>query len=115
MGDVRLRVAQFLANLWQGPARQSMASTPAGRPRVLPTTDFHRRCSAVPRRNEGGASGGTVAAIRYTVATGCSWPMRQALHDLHRIVSRTLAYRLLTLLLVGGYAVVALVPGQLLG
>jgi hypothetical protein len=56
-----------------------------------------------------------VAAIRYTVATGCSWPMRQALHDLHRIVSRTLAYRLLTLLLVGGYAVVALVPGQLLG
>jgi hypothetical protein len=41
--------------------------------------------------------------------------MRQALHDLHRIVSRTLAYRLLRLLLVGGYAVVALVLGQLLG
>jgi hypothetical protein len=68
-----------------------------------------------PDEMKGGASGGTVAAIRYTVATGCSWPMRQALHDLHRIVSRTLAYRLLTLLLVGGYAVVALVLGQLLG
>jgi hypothetical protein len=29
------------------PARQSLASTPAGRPRALPTTGRHRRCSAV--------------------------------------------------------------------
>ena len=41
--------------------------------------------------------------------------LRYRLYDLDRIISRTLAYGLLTLLLGGGYAAVALVLGQLVG
>ena len=41
--------------------------------------------------------------------------LRYRLYDLDRIISRTLAYGLLTLLLGGAYAVVALGLGQLLG
>jgi hypothetical protein len=41
--------------------------------------------------------------------------LRYRLYDLDRIISRTLAYGLLTLLLGGGYAAVALGLGQLLG
>jgi hypothetical protein len=48
------------------------------------------------------------------LATGAAI-LRYRLYDLDRIVSRTLAYGLLTLLLGGGYAVVVLVLGQLLG
>src|SRR4029450_5587392 len=47
------------------------------------------------------------------VAVGAA-VLRYRLYDLDRIVSRTLAYGLLTLLLGGGYAVVVLGLGQLL-
>jgi hypothetical protein len=48
------------------------------------------------------------------VATGAA-VLHYRLYDLDRIISRTLAYGLLTLLLGGGYAVVVLGLGQLLG
>jgi hypothetical protein len=48
------------------------------------------------------------------VATGAA-VLRYRLYDLDRIISRTLAYGLLTLVLGGGYAAAALVLGQLLG
>jgi hypothetical protein len=41
--------------------------------------------------------------------------LRYRLYDLDRVLSRTLAYALLTLLLDGGYAGVVLGFGQLLG
>jgi hypothetical protein len=48
------------------------------------------------------------------LATGAAI-LRYRLYDLDRIISRTLAYGLLTVLLGGGYAAVALALGQLLG
>jgi hypothetical protein len=58
------------------------------------------------------ASGALVAIL--PLATGAAI-LRYRLYDLDRIISRTLAYGLLTLLLAGGYAVVVLGLGQLIG
>jgi hypothetical protein len=71
------------------------------------------------------AVGGSAAGILFDVAVGCclvvppvatgAAVLRYRLYDLDRIVSRTLGYGLLTLLLGGGYALVVLGLGQLLG
>ena len=71
------------------------------------------------------AVGGSAAGILFTLGVGCclvvppvatgAAVLRYRLYDLDRIVSRTLAYGLLTLLLGGGYAAVVLGLGQLLG
>src|SRR5829696_8872593 len=71
------------------------------------------------------AVGGSAAEALFGVAVGCclvvppvatgAAVLRYRLYDLDRIISRTLAYGLLTLLLGGGYAGVVLGLGQLLG
>jgi len=71
------------------------------------------------------AVGGSAAGTLFSVAVGCclvvppvatgAAVLRYRLYDLDRIVSRTLAYGLLTLVLGGGYALVVLGLGQLLG
>jgi hypothetical protein len=58
-------------------------------------------------------AGGAWVAI-LPLATGAA-VLRYRLYDLDRIISRTLAYGLLTLLLGGGYAAMVLGLGQLLG
>jgi hypothetical protein len=55
-----------------------------------------------------------ISVMVLPLATGAA-VLRYRLYDLDRIVSRTLAYGLLTVLLGGGYAVVVLGLGQLLG
>jgi hypothetical protein len=71
------------------------------------------------------AVGGSAAGILFGVGVGCCLVvppvatgaaiLRYRLYDLDRIISRTLAYGLLTLLLGGGYAAVVLGLGQFLG
>jgi hypothetical protein len=58
--------------------------------------------------------GGGVCLVLLPLAIGAAI-LRYRLYDLDRIISRTLAYGLLTLLLGGGYAGVVLGLGQLLG
>ena len=60
----------------------------------------------------GWATGAYLALL--PLATGAAI-LRYRLYDLDRILSRTVAYGLLTLVLGGGYAVVVLGLGQLLG
>jgi hypothetical protein len=57
---------------------------------------------------------GGVCVVLLPLAVGAA-VLRYRLFDLDRIISRTLAYGLLTLLLGGGYALVVLGLGQLLG
>jgi hypothetical protein len=71
------------------------------------------------------AVGGSAAGTLFDVGVGCclvvppvatgAAVLRYRLYDLDRIFSRTLGYGLLTLLLGGGYALVVLGLGQLLG
>jgi hypothetical protein len=58
--------------------------------------------------------GGGVCLILLPLAIGAA-VLRYRLYDLDRIISRTLAYGLLTILLGGGYAGIVLGLGQLLG
>jgi hypothetical protein len=54
-GDVRLRVAQFLANLWQGSCVVVYgANTGAIVPAALDHNDWHLRCTAVFRNRTSG-------------------------------------------------------------
>ena len=57
---------------------------------------------------------GVLCLVLLPLATGAAI-LRYRLYDLDRIISRTVAYGLLTLLLGGGYAAVVLGLGQLLG
>jgi hypothetical protein len=71
------------------------------------------------------AVGGSAAGTLFDLGVGCclvvppvatgAAVLRYRLYDLDRIISRTLAYGLLTLVLGGGYTAVVLVLGQLLG
>ena len=91
----QLRWVAFAAALVPVVALVALAATLAGRPAVV-------RFAA-----------GTVSWL-VPLALGAA-VLRYRLYDLDRIISRTLAWGLLTLLLGGGYAVVVLGLGQLLG
>jgi hypothetical protein len=79
-----LRVAQFLANLWQGPCAAVHAMDAGFIVWCLATADWHLRCSAVFRRLRAERR---VGGLRSSVMAGCSSTrstVRKGVLELHR-------------------------------